>query len=221
MKPIFNLTISLGLLALLIAPPIASRAQRGGRAPTPAECTRWTEGLAAGGQRALEAVTYGAVSLCGDSVVRVLASAIRNAQVERDTAYPSRLAQEAGNVRDPKILHAALDVLADGRRSDRARVMGLLIAVSQNGSFQDMAGMTRLDLFTRAIPSGGICGFNLGYESPGIDNDIPPEAKRRSARVIDAIIYGNGEPALIRNLARCARTTILRSCRKSTSAAYV
>ena len=194
--------------ALALAPAAALSAQGWGDPPTAEECQEWTAGLAAGGAAALEAVTYGRLSSCTGAAPGALAGAIRGARTARDTAYLGRLAGVAAQVRDPAVLAAALEVAGDGRASSEARVMGLLVTVSSLGGSQSVRGHTRPQLFTQALPATGLCGFDIDASGAVIENPLPADAERQAARVIDGILYGSGEPALVQNLARCARFVV-------------
>ena len=193
--------------ALALAPAAALGAQGWGDPPTAAECQEWTSGLAAGGAAALEAVTYGRLSSCTEAAPGALAGAIRAARPARDTAYLGRLAGVAAQVRDPAVLAAALEVAGDGRAGSEARVMGLLVTVSSLGGSQSVSGYTRPQLFTQALPATGLCGFAIEGSGAVIDNPLAPDAERQTARVMDGILYG-AEPALVQNLARCARSAV-------------
>lgn len=195
------------LFALLFVAAPGARAQGLFGAPSAAQCQSWADGLAAGGEQALNAVTYGAIMHCPSVAPAALSGAIRNARASADTAYLGRLASQAGQVRDPAVFQAALEVAADSRASDRARVMGLLVTIAQLGAGQDVRGWTRPQLFTQALPAQGICGLGVGGHAE-IDNGLPADADRQAARVIDPIRYANGEPALVQNLARCARSAV-------------
>ena len=194
--------------ALALAPAAALSAQGWGDPPTAEECQEWTSGLATGGAAALEAVTYGRLSSCTEAAPGALAGAIRGARTARDTAYLGRLAGVAAQVRDPAVLAAALEVAGDGRAASEARVMGLLVTVSSLGGSQSVRGHTRPQLFTQALPATGLCGFDIDASGAVIHNPLPADAERQAARVIDGILYGGAEPALVQNLARCARFVV-------------
>lgn len=183
------------------------RAQVFGTPATAGDCAEWTAGLAAGGVAALNAVTYGNLPACPDPAPTV-SSAVRSARASADTAYLGRLAATAGEVKDVAVFAAALDVAADGRASDRARIMGLMIAVSHLGSSQDVSDVERPQLFTEALSATGVCGFEPAATFPTVDNPLAPDAERQAARVIDGILYAKGQSALVQNLARCARASI-------------
>jgi hypothetical protein len=198
---------ALAAVALALA-PAGLAAQGWGAPPTDAQCDEWATGLTAGGQTALYVVTYGNIPACPSVAPGALAGAIRAARATRDTAYLGGLAGTAAQVRDPAVFAAALEVADDGRASNESRVLGLLVAVSSLGSSPDVPGYARPRLFTQALPAAGICGFEVAGGGPVIDNPLPADAERRAARVFDGIRYANGEPALVQNLARCARSVI-------------
>jgi hypothetical protein len=199
---------TLAAIALGLAPAHALQAQAWGTPPTAEQCAEWTAGLAAGGEAALNAVTYGYLPGCPAAAPAALEQAVRAARASADSAYLGQLAAVAGNVKDPAVFAAALEVAADGRASSRARVMGLLVAVAHLGSSQDIDELTRAQLFSEALPATGVCGFEAAATDPAIDNPLASDAERRAARVIDGILYAKGEPALVQNLARCARSSI-------------
>jgi hypothetical protein len=201
---------ALAAIVVCVMPACALTAQGWTRPGTPDECEQWSAGLAAGGQRALDVVTYGNIAGCPATAPGALAEAIRGARASRDTAYLGRLAAAAGQVRDPEVFGAALEVAADGRASDRSRVAALLVTIGHLGSSQYVSGRTRPQLFTDALPASGICGFEIGAGGPVIDNPIPGDVERRAVRVFDGIVYSNGQPALVQNLARCARSVVGR-----------
>ncbi len=194
--------------ALALVPAAALGAQGWGDPPTAAECQGWASDLAAGGAAALDAVTYGSLPGCPAVAPGALAGAIRAARSARDTTYLGRLAGVSAQVRDPAVFAAALEVVGDGRASSESRVMGLLVAVSSLGGSQYMPGHPVPQLFAEALPASGVCGFAAGESGVAIDNPLAADADRQAARVIDAILYGSGEPALVQNLARCARSTV-------------
>lgn len=195
--------------ALLCAAPVcALRAQGWSTPPTAERCGEWTAGLAAGGAAALNAVTYGNLPACPSTAAAALAGAVRAARSAADTAYLGRLASTAGDVKDPAVFAAALEVAADGSATDGARVMALLVTVAQLGSSQDVEDRTRPQLFTDPLPATGICGFEIASTGPAIDHPLPADAERQAAQVIDGIRSGRREPALLQNLARCARSVI-------------
>ena len=204
----FLLRGALAAAALSLAPAAALGAQGWGSPPTAEQCDEWAAGLAAGGQAALDAVTFGDIPACPSVAPGALAGAIRGARAARDTAYLGRLAGAANQVRDPAVFGAALEVAGDGRASNEARVMGLLVTVSSLGAAQDVPGYTRPQLFTSGVPASGICAFAVAAGTPVIDNALAADAERQAARVIDGIRYASGEPALVENLARCARSVI-------------
>jgi hypothetical protein len=195
------LTAASGSFAL--AAPLA--AQIGGP-PSAAQCSEWLAGLAAGGATALEAVTYGNAPAC-PGAAPVLAQAVRGARALSDTAYLGRLASAAGEVRDIGIFTAALEIADDGAAANAGRVMALMVTVAQLGSGQDLEGYTRPELFTQPVSASVGCGFALASEAFTADHGLPADADRRAARVIDRIVRER-EPALVQNLARCARTSI-------------
>jgi hypothetical protein len=183
-------------------------AQRLGESATSTECDAWRSQILAGGAAALEVLTYGNVPACPSMAPEVLASAIRAARPTRDTAYLGRLAGVAGDVRHELVFSAALEVASDKSASTPSRVMSLLVAVAQLGSGEDIPGSTRPQLFTQTLPSAGVCGFGIAGSAALIDAPLPGDAERLAARTIDAIRYDAGEPALLRSLARCARSVI-------------
>lgn len=199
--------VALVAAAILLA-PAALRAQGWVDPPTSTQCQAWTSDLAAGGQPAMDVLTYGNVAGCTDAAPGTLAGAIRAARASRDTAYLGALAVVAGQVRDPAVFGAALEVTGDGRASSESRVMGLLVIGSSLGASQYLPGYTRPQLFTQALPATGVCGFAGGDSGPVIDHPLPADAERQAARVIDAIRFGGGQPALVQNLARCARSSV-------------
>jgi hypothetical protein len=199
---------ALAAAALLMVPACALRAQGWVDPPTSAECQAWTQDLAAGGEAAMDVVAYGNLAGCTEAAPGALAGAIRAARASRDTAYLGALAVVSGQVRDPAVFGAALEVTADGRASDESRVMGLLVIGSSLGSSQYVPGYTRPQLFTGALPATGVCGFAAGDGGPVLDNGIPADAERQAARVIDAIRFGGGGSALVQSLARCARSFV-------------
>ncbi len=174
--------------------------------PSAEECQRWATALNGG-------VLTGWLPYCPALAPSAFAAAVRAARAVTDTAYLSGLAARAGDVRDLRIFDAALEVAADGRASDRARILGLLITVSQLGSSQDIVfhSIARSELFTQVLPAEGMCGFGPA-SSDGIafDNGLPDDANRRAARVIDGIRFANGTSTLLRNFARCARSAVGR-----------
>ncbi|HSU13056.1 hypothetical protein [Longimicrobium sp.] len=194
--------------AILLLPAAGLRAQGWVDPPTSEQCQAWTSDLAAGGQAAMDAVAYGNLAGCTAAAPGALSGAIRAARASRDTAYLGALAAVAGQVRDPGVFGAALEVTGDGRASDESRVMGLLVIGSSLGASQYLPGYTRPQLFTQALPATGVCGFAAGEGGPVLDNGIPADAERQAARVIDGIRYGGGGAALLQNLARCARSSV-------------
>ncbi|HEX8673696.1 MAG TPA: hypothetical protein VF710_17505 [Longimicrobium sp.] len=196
----------LAAAALVAAPATPLMAQQWGDPPTAAECQAWVSGLSQGGSAALEAVTYGRITGCPQAAPAALASAVRGARASRDTAYLGRLAGVAGQVRDPAVFAAALEVAGDGRASSAGRVLGLLVTVSSLGSSQDVPGYSRPLLFTQTLPATGLCGLALEGGGAVIDNPLASDAARQAARVVDAILYSTGEPAVVQNLARCVRS---------------
>ena len=68
-------------------------------------------------------------------------------------------------------------------------------------------GYTRPQLFTQALPADGVCAFAVATGGKEIDHPLPADADRQAARVIDGIVHG-GDPALVQNLARCARSVV-------------
>jgi hypothetical protein len=199
---------ALATAAIILAPAAVLRAQGWVEPPTSAQCQSWTADLVAGGQAAMDVVTYGNVAGCTDAAPGALSTAIRAARASRDTAYLGALASVAGQVRDPALFGAALEVIGDGRASDESRVMGLLVIGSSLGASQYLPGYTRPQLFTQALPGTGVCGFAAGESGPVIDNPLPADAERQAARAIDAIRFGSGQSALVQNLARCARSSV-------------
>jgi hypothetical protein len=204
----FQLRGALAAAALALAPAAGLSAQGLGAPPTAAQCEQWAAGLTAGGQAALDVVTYGNLPACSAVAPAAFASAIRNARPLRDTTYLGRLAGAAGQVRDPAVFGAALEVAGDRRASSESRVMGLLVTVSSLGTSQDVPGYTRPQLFTRALPASGICSFEVAAGGWATDNPLSADAERQAARVLDGIRYANGQPALVQNLARCARSVV-------------
>ncbi|MEW5928679.1 MAG: hypothetical protein AB1941_14520 [Gemmatimonadota bacterium] len=196
-------------LVLLAGSAVALDAQ--GLAPPPSteQCQTWTQDLSAGGARALDALTYGWIGGCPTLAAPALAGAIRNARTAQDTMYLGRLAGQAANVRDPQVLDAALALAGDRTASDRARVMAVLVLLGQRGSGLTVGDMPLPALFTERLPATGICGFHVATGGAEIVNPLPDDHVRRIAQVLDGIRYQNGESALLRNLARCARTGTL------------
>lgn len=205
---IFLMRGALAAVALALVPAASLGAQGLAPPPTAAECDEWAAGLAAGGQAALDVVSYGNITACPAVAPGALAGAIRGARAARDSAYLGRLAGAASQVKDPAVFAAALEVAGDGRASSEARVMGVLITVSSLGASQEVQGYIRPQLFTQALPATGICAFAVAGVGPAVDNPLPSDAERQAARVIDGILYANGQPALVQNLARCARGVI-------------
>lgn len=195
---------ALAAAALCAAPVFAP----GAHAQDSAQCQEWAAGLAMGGASAFDVLTYGNLSACPATAPAALAQAVRSARASGDTAYLGQLAAVAGDVRDPAVFSAALEVAADGRASNRARVMGLLVTVAHLGSSQEMMDVTRPQLFTEALSATDVCGFEAPDFKLSTDNPLAADAERQAARVIDRILYASGQPALVQNLARCARTSV-------------
>ena len=202
----FIMRRALAAAVLAFAPAAALSAQAWREPPTTTECEEWAAGLAAGGQAARDAVTYGNLPACPSVAPGALAGAIRAARSARDATYLGSLAAAAGQVKDPAVFAAALEVVGDGRASNESRVMGLLVTASSLGSGQEVSGYTHAQLFTQALPADGVCGFAIVAGSVAINNPLAPDAERQAARVIDGILYASGQPALVQNLARCARS---------------
>lgn len=194
-------------LAMLLAMAPSASAQGLFGSPSIEQCQSWGNALTVGGQQALDAVTYGAIMNCSSIAPPALSGAIRNARSATDTAYLGRLAGQAGQVRDPAVFQAALEVAGDSRASERSRIMALLVMVAHLGAAQDIGGWSRPQLFTRELPSEGGCGFGIG-STLVIDNGLPSDADRQAARVIDPIRYGNGELKILKKLACCARSAV-------------
>lgn len=208
-NPMTTLLRGLAAAAVLALAPVSTLHAQWGEPPTDAECQEWTTGLAAGGAAALDVVTYGDLAACPAVAPQALAGAIRAARTVRDTAYLGGLAGVAAQVAGPTVFAAALEVAGDGRASNEARVMGMLVTVSSLGSSQTINGYTRDQLFSQALPDVGVCGFSpAGTGSGALDNPLPADARRQAARVIDGILYASGQPALVQNLARCARAAV-------------
>lgn len=197
------------ILALIGGPAVSLHAQGLGAPPTPAQCEAWTRSLAAGGQEALDALTYGSISDCPETGGPALSTAVRSARAVEDTTYLSRLAGQAARFRDPAVFDAALTLFADRNASPRARVMSLMVLAGQLGSSMDVQEMTPPEVFTRPVTVRVGCGFGVAAGSlTSVDHGLPANHERRAARVIDAIRHAHGEPALVQNLARCSRTLI-------------
>lgn len=196
------------VLILLFVSTRELEAQRWREPPTLGECETWMAQLAAGDTAAMSALTYGYIPGCA-AAPYALASAVRAARPSQDTTFLRALAGDAGDVRDVNLFAAALEVAGDRSASNASRVMSLLVVVAHMGLSQDPLVLNRSQLFTQALPASGPCGFELpGDGGPAIDNALPEDAELLAAQVMDGIRYNTAEPALLRNLARCARTTV-------------
>jgi hypothetical protein len=118
------------------------------------------------------------------------------------------LALDAGDVVDPAVFRAALDLAADRGATDRARIMALLVVVAHLDRAQDVPGWTISDFLTREVPADEFCSFGVPYSYPAVDNGLPNDYEREAARVIDSILHRNGESRLVRSFARCARSAV-------------
>ncbi len=110
---------------------------------------------------------------------------------------------------DARVVDAGLTLAADRRAPDHASVLGILVLVGQLGASPSLPGVPMGDLFTaRRLSVGPICGFQISIGGPGVENPLPVDYERRIARVIDGIMYAKGEPDLLQDLARCARSSV-------------
>src|SRR5680860_1507471 len=91
------------LLLLALAVPGLVSAQGIGAAPTTAQCEAWATALGEGGEAAMDALRFGAISRCPDQAPAALERAILSARTVTDTSFLSGLAGQASAVRDPAV----------------------------------------------------------------------------------------------------------------------
>lgn len=190
---------------LLSSLPLAAHAQLRPR-PSAEKCAQWQQGLAAGGEAALHALAFGWLAACDVGAV-ALADAIRASTTEQGTAFLFELATEAAQIRDERVLDAALEVAAAQRASRPARAAAILVLVAQVGSGWDYPSGTGSALLTEPLPREGLCGPGLFSPTFATDNGLPPDHRRLIAVVLDQIAGQGGHP-LLRNLARCSRPVL-------------
>ena len=198
------------LAAIAVLAPGVALAQFRRELPSAAECAAWARGLAAGGREALEALDTGWLAGCPSSGPTALASALRGARAETDTAYLARLAGAAGNLEHPAVLSAALDLAADRGASIPARATALLILPGQVGAGPGVNGLPVGTLLTQELPAAGLCGPGLRtpHAAAPAAAARPADAPRRMAVIVDRIRTDPTEAELLRNLARCVRPVV-------------
>ncbi len=207
MMPIRRATTRIVLLASLLlgAAPSAVHAQFRDD-PSAAECRRWLQDLSAGGEAALDVLQFGWVAGCREEAVVPLASAIRSSRAEGDPEFLYALVKEAAQIRDERILDAALEVATANGASEPARAAAIVVLATQFGGDLDYPGVEGAALLTEPLPDEGLCGPGLSPVPRTVENPLPPGSGRRVAAAFDQLaLHG---PRLLRNLARCARTAL-------------
>ena len=190
--------------------PAVARAQLRRDLPSVADCAQWAQSLAAGGQAAIETLDRGWLAGCPNSGPAALASALRGARAETDTAYLVRLADVAGNLEHPAILAAALELAGDRGATTAARATALLVLPGQLGAGPGVNGLPGGVLLTQPLPATGVCapGLRATHAAAPASAASRGDAPRRVAAVVDRIRTDASEPDLLRSLARCVRPAV-------------
>jgi hypothetical protein len=136
--------------------------------------------------------------------------AFRAARVETDTAYLQALYGTMARLRDSAIFQTALEMMLDPGATNQARGTAILTAVSQhafrislplNQSFGEVVtGMsgTGCRLVSHHVHSGQ-------NRSP---SPLPADHVQRFGAAIDRVLDASSTPAVVRDLAGCARRVI-------------
>jgi hypothetical protein len=130
--------------------------------------------------------------------------------VETDTAYLAQLYGTMARLRDSAIFQTALEMMLDSGATNQARGTAILTAVSQH-AFRISLPLDRSfgDVVTGS--SGEECRF-VGihhhahqHQSP---SPLPADYVQRFGAAIDRLLDAGSTPAVVRDLAGCARRVI-------------
>lgn len=209
------------MAAAITSMPISLAAQRiVGPAMTLAECTAALAALSTGDRDASKWVR---VHECGAAGAAALASTLANVQAETDTLYLSGLLFAATHIQSRDVFAAAVQQFLDASGTAQARVSALSIVLGQRepggGGWplgRSWSDMVATPLEAPCLLGSGVHGFYSSIQSAPTPADL-----QQAAAAFDEVANRHGDPAVIRALARCARTVLLTEVPEAINPALV
>jgi hypothetical protein len=178
-----------------------------GRPWTAEECAGAAAELARGER---EGIRWPGLAGCGLVGSVALVRAFRAARLETDTAYLRELYGTMARLRDSAIFQTALEVMQDSRATNQARGTAILTAVKQHDRCRTYPlGLSFGEVVTGSSGTGcrlvGNCIHVHQFQSP---SPLPADYVQQFGAAIDRLLDAGRTPAVVRDLAGCARGTI-------------
>lgn len=171
--------------------------------PTAAECDSAVASLSSGDRTG----NWGVVYLCGEPGASAVASAIRTARSDSDSAFLQRLWSAANMIRHPLVLAASREVAVDQAATTPARIVALMVMLAQyNNSFSFPMRRTWTQIVT--VPAGQSCFAPLEGELYGYSMNLPASYLVDIASTAEAVSADVATPPVVRDISRCIRQVL-------------
>ena len=169
---------------------------------TPEECQAQVAALNSGTR---DMRGWERIGECASTAGAAVATKLRAARAETDSAYLQVLLTAAIQMQEPNVWQAGVDLADDPTATVSARVVGLLVQLGQySGQMSPFGSRSWTTLVT--VPWSGGCGFDMvsgsRYRSQVA---LPSYAYGASASHLDALAANPSAPSIVRNLASCIR----------------
>lgn len=174
-------------------------------APTAEECDAAVAALNAGSPTG---AGWERIAQCGSAGVTALGNALWNARSSVDSVYLLALHSAASKVRHTTIFGTAREVASSTSASLDARMMSLLLLLSQHERTLGRRSSETWQTFV-TVPMGASCRLAAQTEAEYLTAAaLPSDYIERMAATTEPIMNSTSAPAALRDLARCVRTII-------------
>jgi hypothetical protein len=178
-----------------------------GKAQTPplppysaAECQYAAQSL---GNTPLQPSKWARIAECGQTGATALASAINAAHAQSDMTFLRTLLFAGSHIRDQGVSDASIALIQDRSGTVAARMVGMLIAVSQREAGMTLGSANWASAVT--VPMGNACQISRSREYSAWASDLGLQAGAIGviATALGAVSADATEPPVIRDFARC------------------
>ena len=200
-------TIMIRMLAAVIvvtAPQIAKAQTISAPPITDAQCAAAVSDLNAGqttGQ-------WDILGQCGEAGTAAVVAALRAARSNTDSSYLKRLKTLASSIRHPDMLLASQEVALDNTAGVGARAISLLILLAQYDNSLVLPFNLSWTKFT-TVPMKSACRLYHAEDAQYAQQvAMQSDYLTTVASTADQIAHNGTEPAVLRDLASCVRTSV-------------
>jgi hypothetical protein len=145
---------------------------------------------------------------CGEAGTAAVVAALRAARNNTDSSYLKRLKAVASSIRHPDILLASREIALDNTAGVGARAISLMVLLAQYDKSLSLPFTLSWIKFT-TVPMKSACLVYPTEDAPYAQQAaMPTDYLTTIASTADQIEHNGTEPAVLRDLASCVRTSL-------------